>query len=315
MDNKQPIQTEIPEVDNGWWESVLSDDSKDSYAQKPPKDKGFREKQEKTFDWIQARELFKNDQVIQLVITGCNKGGLLIEKGGIHGFIPGSHLIGLDQQLSSEEKEKFLATYIGRKMSLKVIECLPEEGRLVLSERAAQTEPGKRTQLMSDLNPGQKTSGVVTNITEFGVFVDIGGVEGLIHLSELSWGRVYHPTQILKIGQRIEVLILEIKPERCRVALSLKRLAPNPWELVEAKYLNNQVVPAVITSSTSFGVFARLEDGLEGLIHISEIPNSPGKSISSRLQPGQKVITRIMKVDISRQRLSLSLNIDQSENK
>jgi len=150
----------------------------------------------------------------------------------------------------------------------------------------------------------------VTNVTGFGVFVDLGGVEGLIHISELSWGRVSHPNQICKIGQRVDVQVMEVAPERCRIALSLKRLTTNPWEKAQASYPINMVVPAVVTTLVPFGAFARLEEGLEGLIHTSEIPLPPDRNIKDFLTPGQNVRVRVLQVDATHQRLGLSLKLD-----
>jgi small subunit ribosomal protein S1 len=195
-------------------------------------------------------------------------------------------------------------------LRLKVIECVPEDGRIVFSERAAQVEAGKRVELFRSLQVGQRIWGEVTNITDFGVFVDLGGVEGLIHISELSWGRVVHPGQIVRLNQRIEVQVLEVLPERCRVALSLKRLQANPWEEIERRFAVNQIVPAEITTIVSYGAFARLDSGLEGLIHASEIPASPGQGPRDVLKEGQKVQTRILHIDAKNQRLGLSLRLE-----
>jgi small subunit ribosomal protein S1 len=204
-------------------------------------------------------------------------------------------------------RENCLSSYVGRNLSLKIIECVPDEGRVVFSERAARAEAGKRTALFGSLQTGQHITGEVTNVTDFGVFVDLGGVEGLIHISELSWGRVAHPGQILGLGQRVEVLIMEVSAERCRVALSLKRLHPNPWEKAGERYPVDSVVPAVVTALVPFGAFARLEEGLEGLIHVSEIPLSSSSVVRDILAPGQTVTVRILQVDAAHQRLGLSL--------
>jgi small subunit ribosomal protein S1 len=150
----------------------------------------------------------------------------------------------------------------------------------------------------------------VTNITEFGVFIDLGGVEGLIHISELSWGRVIHPADIVSLGQNLEVMVIDISPERCRVALSLKRLQTNPWEKVRDRYAVDDVVPAIITTIVSYGAFARLEEGLEGLIHISEIPLTNGQTIKDFLTVGERLNVRILQVDAAHQRLGLSLKLD-----
>jgi small subunit ribosomal protein S1 len=191
-----------------------------------------------------------------------------------------------------------------------VIECIPEEGRMVFSERAARAEAGKRPALFNTIQPGQQIAGEVTNVTEFGVFVDLGGVEGLIHISELSWGRVSHPSQVCLVGQHVEVLVMEVSPERCRIALSLKRLLPNPWEFAQERYPVNTIVPATVTTLAPFGAFARLEEGLEGLIHASEIPLPPDKTIRDVLLPGKSVQVRVLQVDSARQRLGLSMKIN-----
>jgi small subunit ribosomal protein S1 len=189
---------------------------------------------------------------------------------------------------------------------LKIIECIPEKGRIVFSERSARSDAGRRPQLFSSLQVGDVTTGEVTNITDFGAFVDLGGVEGLIHISELSWGRVTHPSNILKLGQKIEVQVLEILLERCRIALSVKRLKPNPWETITQRYSVNDVVPAIITSVASFGVFARLDEGLEGLVHISEM-EPEGLVVKETFKEGQRINVRILHIEAQHHRLGLSL--------
>jgi small subunit ribosomal protein S1 len=207
------------------------------------------------------------------------------------------------------ERENFLAGFVGKELSLKVIECVPDEGRVVFSERAARAGAGRRAQLFSHLQPGEIVSGEVTNITDFGVFIDLGGVEGLIHISELSWGRVVHPSHIVKLGQTLQVQVIDILPERCRIALSLKRLQSNPWETVHQRYAVNDIVPATVTSVVSYGVFARLEEGLEGLVHVSEMTLG-AVTVRDVYQEGQKINVRILHVDPGHQRLGLSLKLD-----
>ena len=191
-----------------------------------------------------------------------------------------------------------------------MIECVPEDGRIVLSERAALAEPGKRSELFHSLRAGERIQGTVTNITDFGVFVDLGGVEGLIHISELSWGRVSHPSQIVKIGQLLDVQVLDLSSERCRVALSLKRLLPNPWEKVATDFSEGQILSATITSVLSFGAFARLDLGVEGLIHASEMLLEEGQIVRDLLYVGQQVQVRILHVDSAHQRMGLSLRLN-----
>lgn len=301
-------EDEIHLFDDGWWASVLAEEDG---GLKPASvsQASIAEHGKTTLDWEHVITLYRQDQIVAMTVTGYNRGGLLVEGGGLFGFVPCSHLLDLPAQVDENRREACLAAYLGRELRLKVIECTPAESRIVFSERAARAEPGKRAELFKSLQVGQRVSGDVTNITEFGAFVDLGGLEGLIHISELSWGRVTHPRQILGVGQRVEVLVLEVAQDRCRVALSLKRLYPNPWENAAQRYYINQVVPALITTLAPFGAFARLDEGVEGLIHTSEIPIPPNVTLKDVLTPGQDVQVRILQVDPARQRLGLSLKL------
>ncbi len=315
---KQEQDNPMPTVDEGWWQSVLAEESRHpthTPVRSSPKSDGRREgRSEETAkiapNWVQVKDLYQRDQIVDLKVTGCNRGGLLVEGENLYGFVPFSHLVDMAGQVDLSEREKYLETYVGRTLRLKVIECVPEDGRIVFSERAAQAEPGKRSELFHSLRAGECVQGTVTNITDFGVFVDLGGVEGLIHISELSWGRVIHPGHIVKMGQPVRVQVLELSPERCRVALSLKRLSPNPWTKLGSELSVGDVVPAVITSVLSYGAFARLELGVEGLIHASEMPLAEGQAVKDFLEEGQQVNVRILHVDAGRQRMGLSMHID-----
>jgi len=308
MHNQTP-EREIPVLDDGWWASVLEEEE-NRVVEPSAKVQKTGEAAKVAPDWERASALYRQDEIIELKVTGHNRGGLLVEGEGLSGFVPCSHLMDLPFQVEDERREECFSAYDNRTLRLKVIECVPEEGRMVFSERAARAEAGKRPALFNAIQVGQRLCGEVTNVTEFGVFVDLGGAEGLIHISELSWGRVTHPGQICKVGQHIEVLVMEVTPERCRIALSLKRLTPNPWETVQVRYQVNTIVPAVITALVQFGAFARLEEGLEGLIHASEIPLPSGKAIKDVLEPGQQVQVRILQVEATRQRIGLSLKIN-----
>jgi len=306
MDDNNYTEQNMPVQDDGWWASVLAEEesSGSTSAEKTHPAEGA---EKPSPDWNRAALLYRQDEIISLNVTGFNRGGLLVEGDGLSGFVPCSHLVNM--LLHSDEgcREDCLTTYVGGTLRLKIIECVPEEGRLVFSERAARVEAGKRPQLFSKIQTGQRLGGEVTNVTDFGVFVDLGGVEGLIHISELSWGRVSHPSQICKIGQQVEVMVMDVSPERCRIALSLKRLMSNPWETADEKYPVNGIFPAVVTALVPYGAFARLEEGLEGLIHASEIPVPPNRTIKDILSPGQSVQARILQVDSSHQRLGLSM--------
>jgi len=312
-----PLET----PDESWWESVLADEKRflSSQRSRPavvqaaapsPEKPALQPEAPVTLsqpDWVYAESVYKQDQIITLLVSGHNRGGLLVEGERVHGFVPYSHLVDMTCQTDAE-RESFLAKYVGQELRLKVIECVPDEGRVVFSERAARSDAGRRTELFSNLRSGEIISGEVTNITDFGAFIDLGGVEGLIHISELSWGRVQHPADIVQLGQRVEVQVIDILPERCRIALSLKRLQPNPWLSVGRRYTTNDIVPAVITSVVSFGVFAGLEEGLEGLVHVSEMELN-GASVREKYLEGQKINVRILHLDPQHQRLGLSLKL------
>lgn len=317
---KRKYENPIPEVDEGWWASVLAEENRATGSSLRPagnrpeadSDEAKQSSPEKkvTANWTQVKDLYMRDQIIDLTVTGHNRGGLLVEGDGLYGFVPFSHLVDLAGKVEIAERDHDLETYVGRSLKLKVIECVPEDGRVVFSERAAQSEPGKRAELFHALSAGQKVQGVVTNITDFGVFIDLGGVEGLIHISELSWGRVTHPSQIVKMGSTIDVQVLDLAPERCRVALSLKRLLSNPWLTATVEFPEGTIQNGVITSVLSFGAFARLDAGVEGLIHVSEIPQAEGKPLREILSEGQQVQVRILHLDASHQRLGLSMKFD-----
>jgi small subunit ribosomal protein S1 len=309
MVHTQYFESENPIQDDGWWASVLAEEEGRASAPvgKPQK---TEEPVKPSTDWNMASRLYCQDEIISMHVTSFNRGGLLVEGEGLNGFVPCSHLVDLPSQTNEDCREDNLFAYIGRTLRLKIIECMPEESRLVFSERAARAEAGKRPELFNTIHTGQHLCGEVTNVTEFGVFVDLGGVEGLIHISELSWGRVSHPGQICKIGQHVDVQVMEVAPERCRIALSLKRLIANPWEKAQASYPINGVVPAVVTALVPYGAFARLEEGLEGLIHTSEIPLPPNRTVKDFLAPGQNVRVRVLQVDAPHQRLGLSMKLD-----
>lgn len=305
-------ENSMPLPDEGWWASVLAEEGRNlpPPARLPKQESRSVESPRPAADWAQVKDLYSRDQIVGLRVTGHNRGGLLVEGNGMYGFVPFSHLIELAGRPELVDRESSLEAYMGRSLNLKVIECVPEDGRIVFSERAALAEPGQRAVLFNAIQPGQCIAGQVTNITDFGVFVDLGGVEGLIHISELSWGRVIHPNQIVKLNQKLEVMVLELAPERCRVALSLKRLAPNPWEKAQTLFGVGSVLSAVITSVVSYGAFARLEAGVEGLIHASEIPLEPGQPVKEALSEGQPVKVRVLHVDPVQQRMGLSMKID-----
>jgi small subunit ribosomal protein S1 len=259
-------------------------------------------------NWHHAQALYAQDEVVRLLVLGTNRGGLLVNGNNLHGFVPVSHLVDIPADILSAEREKLLGTYVGQVLPLKIIECDPERGRLIFSQRAALAGDGQRNLLLDQLQDGVRVRGVVTNITNFGAFVDLGGVEGLVHISELSWGRVQHPDEVIHVGDEVETVVLSLDRDNCRVALSLKRLFPNPWETAAERYFPGLVVEAIITSVVPFGAFARVEEGLDGLIHASGMQLEPAEGKpADHLSEGQQVKVRVLHVDAKRQRLGLSL--------
>jgi small subunit ribosomal protein S1 len=309
-------------VDESWWAAILSDEEKyvtmgvNSHASREittEKDIGQNRSTQKgnPVNWARAASLFAQDEPITLQVTGHNRGGLLVTGEELHGFVPVSHLVDFDCLAEENEREEILDSYLGKSICLKVIECDAERGRVVFSERAALAASGRRNHLFVTLKPGDRICGVVTNVTEFGVFVDLGGIEGLIHVSELSWGRVRHPSDVVQIGEQVGAFVIQVDREKSRIALSLKRLHPNPWESAESRYRPGDVVEATVTSVVPFGAFARLEEGLDGLIHSTEFGiDEDGHSLVPSFQEGETILVRVINVDAARQRLGLSLKIN-----
>ena len=301
-------------TDEGWWNSILAeeqnsiiDPQSEIMAGQPSGSHSGP-----ASDFILTSQ--KNDEILEVEVFGFNRGGILVQKDTWQGFVPISHLLDLHNDTAEGDQHQILSGYVGKVINVKVIEYVPEEKRIVFSERAAITAKGKRIQLLQSLVPGEIVSGRVTNITNFGVFIDLGGVEGLIHLSELSWGRVQHPESILQIGETTRVLIMSVNPENTRIALSLKRLTPNPWESLSQNFQPGDVLPARITCLTKFGAFACLNDiGVEGLIHISSMGLEEGKRMEDLIQAGDEVNVRIIHLDPEKRRLGLCL-ISPGEN-
>jgi small subunit ribosomal protein S1 len=261
-------------------------------------------------DWDEAERLFKAEETIESTVIGNNKGGLIVNFGQVRGFVPGSQLD--NSQFGGPSRPDRWSQLTGETLRLKIIEVDRSRNRLILSERAVAEErrherEKEREQFLSELVEGDVRRGRVTSLANFGAFVDIGGVDGLIHLSELAWTHVSHPRDVLNVGDEIDVYLLNVDREQQRVALSLKRLEPEPWSQVFDFYEINQIVDAVITKLTNFGAFARIDDRIEGLIHISEISDRNITHPREVLSEGQDVRVRIIHIDPERRRMGLSM--------
>ncbi len=257
--------------------------------------------------WQKAQEIMAADEAISLPVTGFNKGGLLVQWYGLQGFVPASQLIDFPQFHLESERLNALRQWQSQELTLKIIELNRDLNRLILSERATLVEADQREQLFFRIESGQIHEGTITNLTNFGAFVDLGGIEGLIHISELSWSRVIHPSDVVEPDQAVRVKVLNVDSENGRVALSLKRLKENPWLSVDERFKPGQLVEGTISNVVSFGAFVMIEDELEGLIHISQLAEGMFLHPRNVVQKGQIVVARVLQVDGSAKRLALSL--------
>ena len=265
-----------------------------------------RARQEKS--WRRLQEIYEAGEIIEAEVTNYNKGGLLVNLDGVRGFVPASQVTEI-RGGDDSSKQADMARLIGSKLSLKIIEINRHRNRLILSERQAIQERRDvmKERLIEELTEGETRRGRVTSITDFGAFVDIGGADGLVHLSELSWSRVKHPSEELKVGEEVDVYVLGINAEEKKIALSIKRTQPEPWSRVAMKYEVGQLVLGTVTQLANFGAFARIEDGIEGLIHVSELSEQRIGHPRQVVSEGQDLILRIIRIDPARRRMGLSL--------
>ncbi len=258
-------------------------------------------------DWTRAEAYEASGQIFEGRVSGQNRGGLLVPFGRLRGFVPASHLVGSGGDGGGQPI--VLNHWIGKTLPFKVIEVNRRRNRLILSYRAArrQWRSQQRESLLESLHEGDVRQGVVSSLAAFGAFVDLGGTDGLIHVSELAWYRVERPSDILQVGQEVEVYVLRVDPHRGRVGLSLKKLQPDPWSLVESKYEPGQTVEARITKLVDFGAFAEVEPGIEGLIHITELADPAPARSEEAVQPGEVHLAKVLRVDAQGRRIGLSL--------
>ena len=263
--------------------------------------------------WRDIEDLYHRGAMIEAPVVEFNKGGLIVDVKGIRGFVPVSQVLDLRnvarQEGESDETVNTLAAMVGRRLPLKIIEINRSRNRLILSERAAVQEQRtqRKDELLEQLQAGQVRRGLVSNLTSFGAFVDLGGADGLVHVSELSYNRVNHPSEVLQVGQEVDVAVLSVDRDSKKIALSLKRALPDPWTTVEERYHVGQVVPATITKLAKFGAFAKVEEGLEGLIHLSELTDMPVQDAAQVVREGQPVDAKIIHINSQRRRLGLSV--------
>lgn len=261
--------------------------------------------------WREAAKLFEAKAIFEEEVVSYNKGGLIVNVGRVRGFVPASQVVSaqLPREGDEAEREKLLGKLVGKRLRFKIIELDRRRNRLILSERLAQREwrQERKEHLLDELREGEIRHGKVSSLCDFGAFVDLGGADGLVHLSELSWRHVEHPSEVLQVGQEVDVYVLEVDREKRRIALSIKRLQKEPWSTVEERFRIGQLVTGKITKLTNFGAFARVDEGIEGLIHISELSERRINHPKEVVAEGQELVLRIIRIDASRQRLGLSL--------
>lgn len=263
-------------------------------------------------DWEFAESQRAQDEIFDAQVTGANKGGLIVHIGQVRGFVPASQVSSMRRGSgeSDDEYQRRLNGLVGRSLKFKVLEIDRRRNRLILSERAAEREWRKdqKDKLLDNLAQGAVVRGEVSSLADFGAFVDLGGADGLIHLSELSWGRVQHPNEVVRVGDVVDVYVLNVDRDRKRIGLSLKRLQPEPWAHFVASHNVGDEVDAVITKLTNFGAFARLANqDVEGLIHISELSGDHVSKPGEVVKEGDPVRVTILRIEADRKRLGLSL--------
>ena len=265
--------------------------------------------------WRAMQERFDAGEIVEARVIDHNKGGLIVDLG-VRGFVPISQIVDFprrprDEQPrdAAQEIAEKLQPFVGRTLRLKILEVNRKANRLILSEKVALYEERreKRDELFSSLQVGQQVKGTVRSIAPFGVFVDLGGIDGLVHKSELSWNKVNNPETAHSIGDEVEAEVIDINHERGRISLSIRRLQPDPWQESVAKYAIGDVIEGTVTKLVNFGAFVRVEEGLEGLIHISELSNQRVAHPGDVVKEGETVRLKIISLDSERHRLGLSL--------
>ncbi len=265
-------------------------------------------------DWDEARAAQHEQKLVEVQVIGFNRGGVLVRMGALKGFCPASQLGFKNQVNRGDSAETVLRNLIGTSLDVKILEADQDKGRLIFSELSADKEirAKNRSQRLAELEEDEVYDGHVINLTDFGAFVDIGGIEGLVHSSELSWKHVAKPSKMLSLGQEVQVKIIGIDHKKQRVTFSMKQLEPNPWEKLYEIYQLGQWVDVTVTQLTRYGAFARIEDEyrLEGLIHISEIGDDDVEDPEEMIRKNQELTARIIRLDADNKQIGFSLNDD-----
>jgi small subunit ribosomal protein S1 len=305
----QVVPREVKNLDEELFENLSVGDVIPIYVtNRPVGDEALLVSINKTIEhqnWQEAEELVQRDEEISLNVTGMNKGGLLVQFEQLEGFIPNSHIPELTHTFNKEKLEEEKNEMIGSTLTVKPIEVDKQNNKLVFS--AKLVEDGRRKERLEEISVGDVITGKVTNIVDFGVFVDLDGIDGLIHISELSWRRVDHPSSVVSVGEEIDVLVKDVNIKKERVSLSRKDIMPNPWEEFAENYGPGDLIDVEITDIVDFGAFAKLREGVQGLIHISELGYTQPEDADQVVESGETVKVKILSLDVDRQRVSLSM--------
>lgn len=260
-------------------------------------------------DWQQAEALKASGAPVDADVIGYNKGGLIVPIGMLRGFVPASQVSVMRRVEGEESPDAKWSKIVGQPIKVVVIEVDRARHRLILSERLAlqETRETIKDRLLDELREGAIKTGRVTSLADFGAFVNIDGADGLVHLSEISWERIDHPSEVLKVGQEVKVKVIHIDQDRKRIGLSIRQLLPDPWVVKVSNLKEGQLVEGTITHLTKFGAFARLDEDMEGLIHISELSDQRINHPKEVVKEGDVVTLRVIKLDAERRRIGLSL--------
>jgi small subunit ribosomal protein S1 len=264
--------------------------------------------------WRVLQTRFEEGESFEAEVTGYNKGGLLVNVEGVNAFVPLSQVVGVRPD-RDDGADGSLAQMAGRRLRLKVIEINRRRNRVILSERAALQEyrSQQKEKLLSELREGEIRRGKITSVRPFGVFVDLGGADGLAHLSELTWERGKSPEEIYHVGDEVDVFVMKVDPETRKIALSLRRAQPERWEEIVDHYRVGQVVPGRVTKLVTFGAFARIEGPVEGLIHVSELSERRITHPREVVHEGDVVPLKIVRIERDKHRIGLSLRAARDE--
>jgi small subunit ribosomal protein S1 len=265
--------------------------------------------------WRELQDLHDSAESFEAQVTGFNKGGLLVNYEGVNAFVPLSQLVGVRPDRDREDGANSLSENVGRTLRLKVIEINRRRNRVILSERAALQEwrSQQKERLIEELREGDIRSGRISSVRNFGVFVDLGGADGLAHLSELTWERDKSPSDLFKVGDEVNVYVTKVDHENKKIALSLRRANPGKWDEIVEKYKEGQVVPGLITKLVTFGAFAKIEGPIEGLVHVSELVDKRINHPREVVREGDLVPLKVVRIERDRHRLGLSLRRAREE--